>query len=103
MSPSFTPNWLSGAPALALCLRRASSPRDLSCVRTSLTVMAGIIQGAHETLKIEATGFELLLSHPSKRRHRKFQILLRMRRRHLRPDARLALRHNRIGKPHHID
>src|SRR4051794_22342498 len=39
MSPSFTPNWLSGAPAFVLWARRASSPRDSSCARISLTVM----------------------------------------------------------------
>src|SRR5579863_8299518 len=43
MSPSFTPNWLSGAPAFVLWARRASSPRDSSCARISLTVMLTII------------------------------------------------------------
>src|SRR5271165_6649281 len=44
MSPSFAPNWLSGAPAFVLCARRVSSPRDLSYARISLTVMATIIR-----------------------------------------------------------
>src|SRR5882724_11698337 len=44
MSPSFTPNWLSGAPAFVLWARRASSPRDLSRARISLTVMPTIIR-----------------------------------------------------------
>src|SRR5436309_4958621 len=44
MSPSFTPNWLSGAPAFVLWARRASSPRDLSRARISLTVMPRIIR-----------------------------------------------------------
>src|SRR3954447_23618809 len=39
MSPSFTPNWLSGAPAFVLWARRVSLPRDSSCARISLTVM----------------------------------------------------------------
>src|SRR4030095_14460468 len=44
ISPSFTPNWLAGAPALMLWARRASSLSPLSCSSTSLTFMATIVQ-----------------------------------------------------------
>src|SRR5688500_12326343 len=91
MSPSFTPNWLSGAPAFALCLRRASSPRDLSWARISLTVMPTIIRATpSKPIMTVARGDHRGSLDKYCRLHKDVQIQAADASRELEPEARLA-------------